>query len=153
MNVLKSVTANRSETDLIEAGKETDHRKSSGFSFFGMRSKSKENVIDTNPEENAEEVKKLPTLNDKTIDKNKKFAPMENLTDAGNRPKRSGLARLKRIRDEILRKKHQTLKEEDAKEGKLRTRISYIYLKISRKKSGHFLYAIFFFLFYYSMSI
>ena len=43
---------------------------------------------------------------------------MENLTDAGNRPKRSGLARLKRIRDEMFRKKHQTLKEEDAKEGK-----------------------------------
>ena len=60
----------------------------------------------------------MPTLDDKTIDKNKKFAPMENLTDAGNRPKRSGLARLKRIRDEMFRKKHQTLKEEDAKEGK-----------------------------------
>ena len=43
---------------------------------------------------------------------------MENLTDAGNRPKRSGLARLKRIRDEMFKKKHQTLKEEDAKEGK-----------------------------------
>ena len=43
--------------------KENDQRKSSGFSFFGMRSKSKENVIDTNPaEDNAEEVKKLPTL-------------------------------------------------------------------------------------------
>ena len=42
---------------------------------------------------------------------------MENLTDAGNRPKRSGLARLKRIRDEMFKKKHQTLKEEDAKEG------------------------------------
>ena len=41
---------------------------------------------------------------------------MENLTDAGNRPKRSGLARLKRIRDEMFKKKHQTLKEEDAKE-------------------------------------
>ena len=40
MNVLKSVTANRSEPDLIEAGKENE-RKSSGFSFFGMRSKSK----------------------------------------------------------------------------------------------------------------
>jgi hypothetical protein len=44
---------------------------------------------------------------------------MENLTDAGNRPKRSGLARLKRIRDEMFKKKHQTLKEEDAKEGNI----------------------------------
>ena len=39
MNVLKSVTANRSEPDLIEAGKVENERKSSGFSFFGMRSK------------------------------------------------------------------------------------------------------------------
>ena len=70
MNVLKSVTANRSEIDLTEAGKDSnpDQRKSSGFSFFGMRSKSKENVIDTNPaEDNTEEVKKLPTT-----DQNKK---------------------------------------------------------------------------------
>ena len=121
MNVLKSVTANRSEIDLTEAGKDSnpDQRKSSGFSFFGMRSKSKENVIDTNPaEDNTEEVKKLPTLDDKTIDKNKKFAPMENLTDAAKtKPKGSGFARFKRIRDEMFRKKHQTLKEEDAKEG------------------------------------
>ena len=36
MNVLKSVTANRSEPDLIEAGKVENERKSSGFSFFGM---------------------------------------------------------------------------------------------------------------------
>ena len=57
MNVLKSVTANRSEPDLIEAGKVENERKSSGFSFFGMRSKSKENVIDTNPDDNAEEVR------------------------------------------------------------------------------------------------
>ena len=110
MNVLKSVTSNKSEPDLIEASKET---KSSGFTFFGMRSKSKENVIDET--DKGTEVKKLPTLDDKTIDKNKKFAPMENLTDAGN-TKKSGLARFKRIRDEIFRKKHQTLKEEDAKE-------------------------------------
>ena len=122
MNVLKSVTANRSEIDLTETGKDSnpDQRKSSGFSFFGMRSKSKENVIDTNPaEDNTEEVKKLPTLDDKTIDKNKKFAPMENLTDAAKtKPKGSGFARFKRIRDEMFRKKHQTLKEEDAKKGK-----------------------------------
>lgn len=113
MNVLKSVTSNKSETDLIEASKETK----SGFNFFGMRSKSKENVI-----ESSEEVKKLPTLDDKTIDKNKKFAPMENLTDAG-KPKKSGLARLKRIRDEMFGKKHQTLKEEEPKETEAPTEI------------------------------
>ncbi len=117
MNVLKSVTSNKSEPDLIEASSKqepTSHKSS--FSFFGMRSKSKENVIDTVDEASREEaVKKLPTLDDKTIDKNKKFAPMENLTDAG-KPKKGGLARLKRIRDEMFKKKHQTLKEEEVKE-------------------------------------
>ena len=60
------------------------------------------------------EVKKLPTLEDKTIDKNKKYPPMENLTDAGKKSSaRNGLLRLKRMRDEMFKKKHQSLKEEE----------------------------------------
>lgn len=117
MNVLKSVTTNQSEPDLVEASKQ---KKSSGtFSFFGIRSKSKENVIEATDEVNQTEVKKLPTLEDKTIDHNKKYPPMNDLTDAGKRSNtRSGLNRLKRIRDEMFKKKHQTLKEdgEPAKE-------------------------------------
>ena len=73
MNVLKSVTSNKSEPDLLEAAtKETK----SHFNFFGMRSKSRENVIEEAKAMDADEVKKLPTLDDKTIDQNKKFAPM-----------------------------------------------------------------------------
>ena len=60
------------------------------------------------------EVKKLPTLEDKTIDKNKKYPPMENLADAGKKSSaRNGLLKLKRIRDEMFKKKHQSLKEEE----------------------------------------
>ncbi len=115
MNVLKSVTANKSETDLVNAGHKTS--TSSGFSFFGMRSKSKENVLEANDSEKTE-VKKLPTLEDKTIDKNKKYPPMENLTNAGKKSSsRSGLARLRRIKDEMFKRKHQTLKEDESKEN------------------------------------
>ena len=53
-------------------------------------------------------------MEDKTIDKNKKYPPMENLTDAGKKSSaRSGLQKLKRIRDEMFKKRHQSLKEED----------------------------------------
>ena len=39
---------------------------------------------------------------------------MENLTDAGKKSSaRSGLQKLKRIRDEMFKKRHQSLKEED----------------------------------------
>ena len=39
---------------------------------------------------------------------------MENLTDAGKKSSaRSGLNKLKRIRDEMFKKKHQSLKEDD----------------------------------------
>ena len=101
MNVLKSVN-NKSEPDIIEATKETK----SGFSFFGKKSKSKENVLESSAtpggataaegDENSE-VKKLPTLDDKTIDKNKKFAPMDDLTET--QPKKTGWARFKELRD------------------------------------------------------
>ena len=99
MNVLKSVN-NKSEPDIIEATKETK----SGFSFFGKKSKSKENVLETTTggatsaegDENSE-VKKLPTLDDKTIDKNKKFANMDDLTET--QPKKTGWERFKELRD------------------------------------------------------
>ena len=53
-------------------------------------------------------------MEDKTIDKNKKYPPMENLADAGKKSSaRNGLLKLKRIRDEMFKKKHQSLKEEE----------------------------------------
>ena len=112
MNVLKSVN-NKSEPDIVEASKET---KSSGFFNFGKKSKSKENVLETNKESTEEntEVKKLPTLDDKTIDKNKKFPNMENLTETES--KKSGWTRFKELRDTVFKRKHQTLKEEEPKE-------------------------------------
>ena len=111
MNVLKSVN-NKSEPDIVEA---TMEKKSSGFFNFGKKSKSKENVLDS-PKENEEntEVKKLPTLDDKTIDKNKKFPNMENLTETES--KKSGWTRFKELRDTVFKRKHQTLKEEEPKE-------------------------------------
>ena len=112
MNVLKSVN-NKSEPDIVEA---TMEKKSSGFFNFGKKSKSKENVLDSSNKENEEntEVKKLPTLDDKTIDKNKKFPNMENLTETES--KKSGWTRFKELRDTVFKRKHQTLKEEEPKE-------------------------------------
>ena len=111
MNVLKSVN-NKSEPDIVEA---TMEKKSSGFFNFGKKSKSKENVLDSQKEnEENTEVKKLPTLDDKTIDKNKKFPNMENLTETES--KKSGWTRFKELRDTVFKRKHQTLKEEEPKE-------------------------------------
>ena len=112
MNVLKSVN-NKSEPDIVEAAKETS-TKSSFFSFGSKKSKSKENVLDSQNTEENTEVKKLPTLDDKTIDKNKKFPNMENLTET--EPKKSGWTRFKELRDTVFKRKHQTLKEEEPKE-------------------------------------
>ena len=115
MNVLKSVN-NKSEPDIVEAAKETSttQTKSSFFSFGSKKSKSKENVLDSQNTEENTEVKKLPTLDDKTIDKNKKFPNMENLTET--EPKKSGWTRFKELRDTVFKRKHQTLKEEEPKE-------------------------------------
>ena len=115
MNVLKSVN-NKSEPDIVEAAKETSttQTKSSFFSFGSKKSKSKENVLDAQNTEENTEVKKLPTLDDKTIDKNKKFPNMENLTET--EPKKSGWTRFKELRDTVFKRKHQTLKEEEPKE-------------------------------------
>ena len=103
MNVLKSVKRRQSKEDLNDNTKST-------FSFFGMRSKSKENVVD------GKQVKKLLTV-DKAIDQSRKYKPMENLADIPNKKRSSSLDKLKRIKSEMFGGKDKNEIEVKVEEG------------------------------------
>ena len=88
-----------------------------GFSFFGMRSKSKENVLDNNDsKEDANDIKKLSTV-DKPIEQSRKYKNSENLanisTKSAQSRRKSSLEKLKKMKNEMFGKRHSTLKDDD----------------------------------------
>ena len=88
-----------------------------GFSFFGMRSKSKENVLDNNDSNgDVNDIKKLSTV-DKPIDQSRKFKNSENLADFSTKSaqsrRKSSLEKLKKMKNEMFGKRHSALKDDD----------------------------------------
>ena len=87
-----------------------------GFSFFGMRTKSKENVLDGNDSGcDVNDVKKLSTV-DKPINQSRKFRNSENLADivtkSAQSRRKSSLERLKSMKNEMFGKRHSALKDD-----------------------------------------
>ena len=85
-----------------------------------MRSKSKENVLDSNDSKgDINDIKKLSTV-DKPIDQSRKFKNSENLADisikSAQSRRKSSLEKLKKMKNEMFGKKHSTLKDDDEAE-------------------------------------
>ena len=82
-----------------------------------MRSKSKENVLDSNdPNGDVNDIKKLSTV-DRPIDQSRKFKNSENLADTSTKSaqskRKSSLEKLKKMKNEMFGKRHATLKDDE----------------------------------------